>query len=83
MADLSYAKAGGPPLDWHGLRVFDVQTGREVRDVIEASTVFACGWVRKYRQGPDGRLFIEPGRDRLAEETIYGRFEIRRGSAHG
>lgn len=77
---ITYAKVDGPPEDWCGLRVIDLQTGSEVRDVIEASTLFTCGWVRKLALGADGEPYLNEAKDAIVEEVIYGRFEIRRPS---
>lgn len=87
-APIAYAIAGDAlPLDSRGrevavspyeLEVLDLQTGREVREVIEVSTLYECGWVRRYRTDASGGIRLNKRRDEFLEEIIYGRFEIRR-----
>ena len=67
----TYARAGGPPDDWYSIRVINLDTGAEVRDVVEVDTV--DGWVIQQRQASD--VVRKGGHVRLK-----GRFEIRRPS---
>lgn len=39
-----YAKSGGPPADWRNLRIVNLATGKEIRDVHEADAF--NGWVK-------------------------------------
>ncbi len=75
MADrITYAKSGGPPGDWHGLLVIDLETGAEVDDVHEVNA--AEGWVIRAERNDAGQLFLRD--DAVAMERLEGRFEIRR-----
>lgn len=71
---IPYAKAGGPPEDWKDLRVFNLDTGLEVRSVTEVNT--AEGWVVRMRRDLDGGIIVENGE--IATERLEGRFAIRR-----
>lgn len=74
---LTYAVVGGPPDDWNGLTIFDLDTWKEVKEVIEANTVE--GWLVRLRRNDDGQFFIDPEHsDEVAKERLTGRFEIRR-----
>lgn len=70
---LTYAKVGGPPADWHGLKVVDLDTGAEVADVIEVNT--AEGWVISHKRDNEGRLVVDG--DEVATDRRVGRFEIK------
>ena len=78
MSEIIYAKVGGPPDDWHGLRVFDLDTGEEVADVTEVDV--AAGWVERYKCNAEGEFFLDETGRRAASERLCGRFEIRRPS---
>ena len=77
MSDITYAVVGGPPHDWRGLKIFELVTGSEVRDVLEVNT--AEGWLIRYVRDESGMIFIDPKRpDEAARQRIEGSFEIRR-----
>ncbi len=83
MADepLTYAKAGGPPDNWRGITVIDLETDLPVCAVIEVDTL--AGFVIKQAVGDDGQPIIDwnaPGGAAIVAERIEGRFEIRRPS---
>lgn len=71
---LTCAKAGGPPDDWFGLRIFDLSTGQEVLDVLEVNT--AEGWVVRARRNAAGDVFADEG-GQVATERLTGGFVIR------
>lgn len=73
---LTYAKIDGPPADWHGLRIFDLDTGEEIQAVLEVDTV--GGWLKRHALDPDGHPVLDG--DEIQVERIEGRFEIRRPS---
>ncbi len=86
-AEIIYAAAGDSlPLDRQGqevvvspyeLEVIDLQTGRALGEVIEASTLFECGWVRRYQTDATGNIRLNKARDEFLDEIVYGRFGIR------
>lgn len=67
----TYARAGGPPNDWHLLDVVDLDSGLSVSMVMEVD----CreGWLRRYtgREGRSGEPEVEilRGRFRLVRRT--------------
>jgi len=71
--EITYAKAGGPPHPWHGLRVFDLDTGKEIADVEEVDA--GAGWLIRAKRDADGQLYLEG--DEIARERLEGRFQIR------
>jgi len=71
---ITYAKVEGPPNNWFGLRIIDLDTGREVDAVIEVNTVE--GWCVHYLRGADGKFYLDSS-DKVATERLVGRFEIR------
>lgn len=73
----TYACAGGPPLDWHLLEVWDIVEERLVQDVVEVNT--KEGWLIKYATGPDGKPLVEgEGDDRQFKRIrVEGRFQLR------
>jgi len=74
---ITYAKAGGPPDNWRGLKIYDLDTGKEVWDVEEVSAVE--GWLIRMKRNEKGEIFIDPANgDEVAVERLEGRFEIRR-----
>lgn len=76
MEAITYAVVDGPPDDWRGLKIFDLDTGQEVDQVVEVNV--AEGWMIRYRKDENGRIFIDPDQpDEAAKERIEGRFEIR------
>jgi hypothetical protein len=75
MIMITYAKAGGPPDNWWGLRVFDLDTGQEVLDVEECNT--DEGWLIRHKRDGKGNFYVDPGTDKIASERVEGRFEIR------
>lgn len=75
-ATITYAVVDGPPRDWRGLRIFDLDTGTEIKEVLEADTV--NGWVVRYVTDAQGRIVPNQHGDRAKTEIIRGRFEIRR-----
>ncbi len=74
-APITYARVYGPPADWRGLKVYDLNTGQEVKGVVEVNTVE--GWVRRYREYVPG---FRDARGRFSrqplQERLTGRFEI-------
>jgi len=71
---VTYARAGGPPDDWQGLRVFKVKTGEEVLEVVEVST--KDNWLKRLVTDREGKPIVKNGE--LVVERIRGLFEIRR-----
>lgn len=65
--EITYAMVGGPPDNWKGITIIDLDTGLEACDVIEVDA--GDGWL--IRAARDGRGLI------YAEEKLNGRFEIR------
>lgn len=77
MSQITYAKVGGPPAYWHGLKVIDLDTGQEVLDVIEVDA--QEGWLISYRRNAEGRFYMDPANEgQAARQRVEGRFEIRR-----
>lgn len=70
---ITYAKVGGPPDNWHEIEIIDLDSGKQLKGVVEVNT--AEGWVIAYKDGPDGKPVIEG--DEVVKERIAGRFEIR------
>jgi hypothetical protein len=71
---LDYALTGGPPDNWQGVRVFDLDTGLEVRDVVECNAVE--GWLIRAKLNEEGEIYtVGEGDDaEVAQERIDGRF---------
>lgn len=79
MTELTYAKAGGPPHDWQGLKVFDLATGQEVLDVLECDT--GAGWLISYKRDDRGLIYVDPANpEHAARQRIEGRYKIVRPS---
>lgn len=77
MGEITFAKVGGPPADWMGLRVFDKATGQEINDVIEVDTVE--GYVVRHRRDERGQVYEDPENPgTVATERVLGSFAIRR-----
>jgi hypothetical protein len=74
MVEIGYAKVGGPPIEWSKCKVFDVETGEEIDDVIEASAV--GGFCLKYKRSADGKLIVDDANDRVVTERLVGKFRI-------
>lgn len=72
--ELTYAKVGGPPDDWFGLTIIDLDTNAGVFGVVEVNT--AEGWLVRHKRGTDG--MIETAGDSVVHERIVGRFKIVR-----
>jgi hypothetical protein len=79
---IEYAKVGGPPANWQGLRIIDLRAEREVDRVIEVNT--KEGWLIKHpeplevcRGEPECPLCKtgNPG-DHVRAERVEGRFLI-------
>lgn len=66
-----YAKSGGPPDNWHGIRVFDAE-GNEFTDVHEVHA--GEGWLVRARRNEAGEIYAEG--DEIAMERIEGHFVI-------
>lgn len=64
---ITYAKAGGPPDNWLGLQVRDLDTGKVLDRVLEANTV--QGWVVEHSWGP-------PPASEVVRTRREGRFAI-------
>lgn len=69
---LTYAKAGGPPVFWQGLRIVDLATDKEVRDVIEVNA--AEGWLVRVKRDDVGDFIVNG--DEVVTERIEGSFRI-------
>lgn len=86
--EIRYAKVDGPPPDWVGLRIFDVDTGEEIMEVVEVD----CddGWLIRFKPGSDGKIYSCDEKDcscvgddldpngHIATEKLHGRFRIER-----
>lgn len=80
-APITYAKAGGPPDDWQGLRVLDLETGDEVDRVEEVNA--AEGWLIRAKLNAEGMVYSDPDRpDEIARERLTGRFALIRHPRH-
>lgn len=55
--DLDYARAKGPPADFHRVEVMDAATGEVFLRVLEANA--AEGWFIQYETHADGRLLAD------------------------
>lgn len=75
MSAIRYAKVGGPPNNWRGLRIVDLDTGAEIRRVIEVDA--DRGWLIRLVTDENGRLKLNDTRTEVARERVTGRFEIR------
>lgn len=71
--EITYARVGGPPADWKGLEVRDLDTGELRTDVVEVNS--AEGWCVIYRLDQ-----WQPWMDQIPQERIEGRFRIERRS---
>lgn len=77
MGEITFAKVDGPPADWRGLRVIDLDTGLELDGVVECDTVER--YVIRNRKDERGLPYEDPEKPgHVAMERITGRFEIRR-----
>ncbi|GEM_PF-2759377 len=77
MSRITYAKAGGPPTYWRGLKVFDLESGREVTKVVEVNA--AEGWLLRFREDERGQMFEDPNSPgHAAQERLSGHFKIVR-----
>lgn len=74
MKTILYAVVGGPPSDWHGLRVFGAD-GVQIKDVVEVNA--SEGWLVRFKRASNGSFFLDDQGD-AARERIEGRFTIRR-----
>lgn len=70
----TFAKSGGPPDDWRRCRVFDADTGAEVRDVVEVDT--QIGYLLKFERNEQGRLVLTPDRRAVRVIHLTGNFRI-------
>ena len=73
---LTYAKAGGPPKNWHKLEVLGPDGVTPMRDVVEVDA--KEGWCIRNARGADGKLLVKDGA--LVPERIEGEFVIREAS---
>jgi hypothetical protein len=73
---ITYAKAGGPPDDWHGVRIFWRETGHELHHVVEVNA--EQSWAIVNRLDEAGLPFLDPATGEIARVTVYGALEIRR-----
>lgn len=71
MKEITYAKTGGPPDNWKGLRVLDCH-GNEIKNVVEVNTLM--GWVKRIAVGDDGNP--RTSGDELVIEELTGQFTI-------
>ena len=74
MGEITFARVDGPPHNWRGLKVFNLATGTEVRDVIEVDTVER--YVIRHRRDPRGQLVVSADGSEIERETITGGFRI-------
>lgn len=72
---ITYAKAGGPPDDWHDLRIIHAD-GTDDTYVVEANS--AEGWLIRYRRDGTGKPIVENGE--LLTERLDCAFTIERKS---
>lgn len=47
---ITYSKVGGPPVNWHNLKVIDLDTGKEITNVIEVDC--EKEWLLRYPDKP-------------------------------
>jgi hypothetical protein len=73
---ITYAVVGGPPADWYGLRIFDLDSGAEVTKVVEVNATE--GWVIRNKEDAQGYAYLDEDTGDIARERVTGRFEIRR-----
>lgn len=80
--ELTYAKVGGPPEEWMGLKVLDVTTGQELRDVLEVNTVE--GWCVTLQRDARDHLVVAwiDGTPEPAQVRIEGVFKIIQPNLH-
>lgn len=71
---LTYAKAGGPPENWHGIVILDRDTGEFVRNAIEVDA--AEGWLIRYQTDDSGAYLFDAAHQELLTERIEGRFAL-------
>ncbi|KKK40367.1 hypothetical protein LCGC14_3084240 [marine sediment metagenome] len=72
---ITYAKVGGPPHYWDNLKIFDVNTGKEIKDVIEVDyNEDRCTCYRRI----DGKLVVDPKDDYIERVYLKGKFRIER-----
>jgi hypothetical protein len=69
--EIVYAKSGGPPDNWHGIRVFD-EAGNEIKDVEEVHA--GEGWLIRAKRNAQGHIYAEG--DEIAKERIEGKFRL-------
>ena len=76
---ITHAVVGGPPDDWHRLRIIDEDTGERTEGVHEINV--QEGWFTRYRQDEDGTAVLNA--DGAPEyERVEGRFRIERMGSH-
>ena len=75
MSEITHARAGEFPEDWHELEVTDLSSGLLMQDVVEVDTVM--GWVLRHARDPQTGHFIVVT-DEILREVVRGRFQIRR-----
>lgn len=68
---VTYSVFGGPPDDWRGLRVYDLETGNEVGEVLEVNVTE--GWLVRYARNVEGSLMLDFDGD-LVTEKLTGKF---------
>lgn len=75
---ITYARAGGPPDNWMGLRVFNIDTGKEMLNVHEVDA--EAGWLVQYVVVDEkaGTLMAVEGQ--LVLERVDGNFRIEDGT---
>lgn len=74
---ITYAKVYGPPDDWSLLQIVDLDTGEDVRHVLEVNATE--GWLVRACRNEAGMIYADPDKpDEIATERVAGRFEIRR-----
>ena len=73
---ITKSAVGGPPDDWYKYRVYNTETGEEVRYCLEVDTV--KGEAVVYVQDSSGELLLDESREQILTECIRGSFELRR-----
>ena len=71
---LRYARVGGPPDNWQGLKIFNEETGAEIDSVVEVDC--DLGFIVCHARNEDGEPFVDPQTGEVVVERIEGRFRI-------
>lgn len=74
MGQITFARVDGPPHNWRSLKITNLATGTEVRDVVEVDTEER--YLIRLRRDPRGELVLAENKQEVARERITGDFEI-------